>query len=228
MATASDLQRQMAALTGLAERDLRLLLLEVEDLASMGVALNDILPILIDTYGHAASAITADWYDERREQVGPRGRFAAIPAPMPNNTGAGALVGWAESEAHSPESMLQLALGGMQRRIADQSRATVIGSVGRDPSARGWMRVGDAANCGFCDLLISRGAVYSADSVKFGAHDNCNCGAAPSWGRPSDVFDVDAYRSSQRRARLKERDPEQYARENATARAWVADNLIEV
>lgn len=42
----------------------------------------------------------------------------------------------------------------------------------------GWARQLDGAEyCAFCAMLVSRGAVYSKQSVKFRTHDNCNCTA---------------------------------------------------
>jgi hypothetical protein len=77
----------------------------------------------------------------------------------------------------------------MQRRIANFSRQTVMGSSVADPKARGWQRVG-AGECktGFCDMLIGRGAVYSEASADFAAHDHCKCSAAPAFdGEPRPV-----------------------------------------
>jgi len=170
--------------------------------------------------------LAAEWYDEIREENARGGKsFSAIVAELPRNTGADELVDWAAAKALTPESMVELALGGMQRRIANMSRATVIGSATYDPRADGWMRVGDGDNCPFCDMLISRGAVYTRDTVKFGTHDWCNCQAAPSFGSPADIFDVDKYKRSKRRQYLQDRDPEAYAKDNARARAWILDNL---
>ncbi len=93
-----------------------------------------------------------------------------------------------------------------------------------DPEAAGWQRVGDGDSCGFCLMLISRGAVYTSESVKFGAHDWCNCQAGPSFGRPSDVFDVDAYRQSKRRF-FEGQKTGSAEQDDARARAWIAENL---
>ena len=219
-----DLRQAITKLTGMAERDVRLLIGELSGFADMGVALNDVMPLLVDTYGDMAASVAAEWYDDLRAEQEPGGRYRARPAPIPKATGVPELVAWAASEANSPETMLQLALGGMQRRISDQSRATVIGSAWYDPKADGWMRVGAGDNCDFCDTLISRGAVYSAETVRFGAHDHCNCQAAPSFGQPSDIFDVDAYR----RGKQRRENDEIRAQDNARARAWIAENLVEV
>lgn len=228
MATWRDLARQLASLTKLAEGDVRALVLELDDFADRRVALKDVMPLLVDTYGQAAAVLAAEWYDAIREENARGGKsFSAIVAELPRNTGADELVDWAAAKALTPESMVELALGGMQRRIANMSRATVIGSATYDPRADGWMRVGDGDNCRFCDMLISRGAVYTKDTVRFGTHDWCNCQAAPSFGSPADIFDVDKYKQSQRRKRDLEQDPGTHAKDNARARAWIEDNLSD-
>lgn len=225
MATWNDLSRQIAALTKMAERDVRVLVAELDSFADRRIALKDVMPLLVDTYGQAAATLAAEWYDEiALEHARGGSAFTAIAAQLPTNTGTDELVDWAAAKALTPESMVELALGGMQRRIVDMSRATVIGSAEYDPRAEGWMRVGTGDNCPFCDLLISRGAVYSSSTVKFGSHDRCNCQAAPSFGSTADIFDVDAYRQSARRKRMSD---EQRRADNKRARKWAEDNLAD-
>lgn len=86
-------------------------------------------------------------------------------------------------------------IAGTQRVVSDQARETVIASSLADRQARGWKRLSSGGgDCAFCALLIGRGAVYRASSVKFGAHDHCDCVAAPvfadeSVGQPISVND---------------------------------------
>jgi hypothetical protein len=181
-----DLRDGVTGLVGLASRDLDILWREVRTAAEAETALRDILPALIDTYGIAASALAADWYDELRHKVGAKGRFTAISADI-KDTGAHALIGWVTTQATDVNSLQSLILGGTQRRIATFSRDTVIESSIADPSARGWQRVG-SGECAFCAMLIGRGAVYSEASADFAAHDHCNCSAAPDFdGEPRPV-----------------------------------------
>lgn len=227
MATTPDaLRRRIMALTGLAEADVRTLILEVSDFAGRALALESALPIIIDTYGQAAGAVAAEWYDDYRETLGVPGRFRAPVAPMPEDAGALSLLNWARSTATSPDSMIDLIYGGMQRRVSNQARLTVMGAANIDPRSTGWRRIGVGKNCAFCDMLISRGAVYDEQSVRFGTHDRCNCQAAPAFGRWSDAFEVDGYRQSQRRRYIQMRDPEAYAKDDARAKEWIADNLV--
>lgn len=199
MPTPADLQRDIARLTGLAKADLARLWRQVATAAEAQEALNDILPALLRQYGEAASLLAAEWYDDLREQyLDAAPRFSAYPADLPDQ-GASSLAGWARAEANDLTSMQALVSGGAARRIADWARETVMASSFADPRADGWMRVGRATACGFCRMLVSRGAVYTERSVRFGSHDDCNCGAAPKWGGAADVFDVEEYRIGARR-----------------------------
>lgn len=184
----SDLREAVAGLTKHADRDLAKLWQQVSDAAQARTALNDILPDLVATYGAAASALAADWYDELRDKVGPRRAFAAIPADI-RDPGVPALVGWATTKATDLEGLQGLIAGGVQKRIANFSRLTVMESSIADPAAHGWQRVGvGECRTGFCDMLIGRGAVYSEASADFAAHDHCKCTAAPAFeGEPRPV-----------------------------------------
>lgn len=69
--------------------------------------------------------------------------------------------------------------GAVTRHVLDGGRKTLLASVRRDRRARGWARVTSADPCEFCAMLASRGAVYSASSGAFQAHDHCGCGLEP-------------------------------------------------
>jgi hypothetical protein len=179
VATSTQLRSGVASLSTLASRDLAALWLQVETPKQAEAALRDVLPGLIDAYGAAAATLAADYYDDRRDEAGVRGRFTAIPAEI-SETGAQPLVGWALATSQDFDGFRGLIEGGTQRRIANFSRQTIAGSAIADPAARGWKRVG-AGGCDFCRMLIGRGAVYTESSVEFEAHDHCNCGAEPAW-----------------------------------------------
>jgi hypothetical protein len=77
--------------------------------------------------------------------------------------------------------------GGVQLRIANSSRDTITESAIADPDAQGWQRE-SSGGCPFCDMLASRGEVYSEESADFAAHDNCECVAVPAFvGEPKPV-----------------------------------------
>jgi len=192
---------------------------QVESRAVAQAALSDVLPALIETYGAAATAIAADWYDEVRAAQEVAGSFSAIPSEA-GDRGAHELIGWAAAKATDDAAFTSLLLGGLQRRIANAGRDTIIGSSLADPRAEGWMRLGQGPSCAFCMMLIGRGAVYSEDSVKFGAHDDCNCQAGPKFAGKADLFDVNDYVKSQKR-----RTEDTTKRDNARAREWIAEHI---
>lgn len=190
MPPASQLRNDVASLVTLANGDLDALFAQVSTLDQARDALMDVLPALADTYGAAAATVAADWYDDLRDEVGARGRFTAIPADL-RNPGTDELARWGVSPllGENPDWDAARALvgGGLQRRIANASRKTVMGSSIADPAADGWQRTG-SGNCDFCAMLIGRGAKYTEATVDFAAHDNCRCGAVPAWGgRPRPV-----------------------------------------
>lgn len=207
------LRRETAGLVRLAERDLAALWRLISEGASAEVALRDLLPAVVMTYGQAGAALAADWYDDQRDKAGARGHFAAIPLEA-DDRGSHALIGWALSEARDDKSLATLISGGVQRRIADHARLTIAQSSVEDPAARGWQRVGSGdCTSGFCDMLIGRGAVYSEATANFAAHDHCQCSAVPAWG--GQPLPVKPYTPSTRQASDADR---------ARTREWIASH----
>jgi hypothetical protein len=74
-------------------------------------------------------------------------------------------------------------VGGVSRHVNDGGRHTVLENVGQDRQARGWQRITAAQPCSFCAMIASRGAVFSADTASFEAHDHCQCTAEPVYSR---------------------------------------------
>lgn len=182
------------------------------------VALGEVLAELVQSYGDAAAAAAATWYDEVRTDAGVTPGFQAV-LPEPREPGTYALVGWAADQANSADSFRSLIGGGVQRRITNYSREVLTTSSVRDPRARGWMRVGAGA-CDFCAMLISRGAVYTKESVRFASHDSCHCGVAPAWssGQVASVRSEFVPSSRRRSEAASEAD-------RARVRAWISANL---
>ena len=188
-------------------------------------ALTEVLPPLCEKYGLAAGTLAADWYDSLRLQqnLTAAGAFRASPVDLPDARRYESLAGWGVGPLFradpDPVAAQSLIAGGLQRIIADQHRLTIVHATMEDPRASGWMRVGDASACGFCRMLIDRGGVYGNDTVTFRSHDDCGCGAAPSWD-PSAVFVSDEpFQQSQ-----KKRSAETRAKDNARARKYIAEN----
>jgi hypothetical protein len=174
------LRKGVAGLATLAFRDLNAAWRDAENTARAGAVLRDTLPAVIETYGAAAATLAADWYDESRDEAEVRRFFQATPATI-EQVGADSLIAWATAEATDVNALRVLIEGGTQRRIANFSRLTVTESALADPAATGWQRVG-AGSCAFCQMLISRGAVYSEATADFASHDHCKCAAVPAWG----------------------------------------------
>lgn len=190
MTAATELRDGVASLVTSASGDLAAVWREVSTAVEAREALQDILPAIVDTYGAAAASFAAAWYDDLRDKLGVPGSFSAVPAPM-GDSGTEALAGWGVTPLFAAvpdwvraQTMVE---GGLQRRIANASRQTIVGSSLADPAAGGWQRTG-AGSCAFCAMLIGRGAVYSEASADFASHDHCHCSAVPAFnGLPHPV-----------------------------------------
>ena len=181
-------------------------------------ALAEILAEVVQSYGDAGAAIAAEWYNDLRADTGVRPGFTAI-IPEPDAPGTGALVDWAVASANNEDSLKSLIAGGLQRRITNYSRMVVTTSAVRDPRSGGWMRIG-SGECGFCAMLVSRGAVYSSATVDFASHDHCQCSAAPAWNQSQVEAVRDEFVPSARR-----RSEETKQADRDRALAWIQANL---
>lgn len=88
-------------------------------------------------------------------------------------------------------SMVEQLPPAMQRQAMAGSRDTIARTVGDSDEIVGWRRVTDADPCAFCALLASRGAVYSAGTVRFQAHDGDECSAEPLYGHEEEPAEVE-------------------------------------
>lgn len=177
-------RRDLRQLTNLAESDLRILFRQFDTAEAARDGLMDVLPRLTALYGAAAATLGADWYDDLRDASEARGRFLAIPADLPEQGRTDSLARWSVSPlfAAKPDfgTTLVKVAGGLQRIIANADRDTVRASSVQDRSARGWARAG-SGECGFCQMLIGRGAVYTEATADFDSHDHCGCVAVPEF-----------------------------------------------
>lgn len=183
MPSATDLRAGVSSLATLAARDLDVIWSTLRDAVTIREALSDVLPGLVESYGAAAATLAADWYDALRDEAGAAGSFTAITADV-GPSGSTELAGWGVSPLFQavPDYLAARVLiaGGLQRRIANASRATVTASAVADPAAAGWRRVG-TPRCDFCRMLIGRGAVYREATADFESHDHCHCAAVPEF-----------------------------------------------
>lgn len=188
----ADQRTALQAVTGAALADLaaQWATLDLNDAAQVKATLQELLPALADEYGAAASELAVDVYESLREAEGFTSDYApqiaAVVDTMPSRArwAADPLFDRADPQ---PAVALVRAQESVQLAVADQYRETVMDTAIDDPEARGWQRVvrpGSSASgpCPFCELLASRGAVYTRKSVDFGAHGLCHCIAVPAWG----------------------------------------------
>lgn len=225
MAT-SEAQQQAALrqLTELARREIRaaLGLVDVGDAAAVADVIYTYVPVIADRYGLAAGTLAADWYDELRDAAEVAGYFRAEPAALPSDGRYRSMAAWAAGK----DDIEALVSGGVQRIIADAHRDTVRYSSFADPRAAGWARFARGTEtCEFCYMLVSRGAVYSDDSAKFGSHDNCDCGAGPIWRGSAGTRKVDDYKKSARRREIGDELVGPMKADQERARDWIAENL---
>lgn len=218
MPTVDELRTGVLDLSALAANDLRRLWREAgDDPGQVRQALEDVLPLLVRTYGLAAGALAADWYDETRDDLNIDGRFFAITAEL-GDLGTDQLAGYAIGPLYgaTPDVSAAKALteGGLQRRITNVARETIIGSSVEDPQAQGWQRSAGPTACGFCRMLEGRGTIYRRAGVDFGAHDHCDCVAVTAFdGRE---IPVKPYKPTSRNISDADR---------ARTRRWIAENL---
>lgn len=178
-------RRDLAELTGLAERDLTLIWGKFNTATAARDGLIELLPQLVSIYGAAAATLGADWYDEMRDEAAVKGTFRAIPAELPDRGRTDALARWGVTPLFAAEPDFDTSLvkvtGGLQRIISNADRQTVQTSSVQDRHARGWARAG-TGRCDFCAMLIGRGAVYTEATADFETHDHCGCLAVPEFG----------------------------------------------
>lgn len=183
MATAQQLREETAAISAAALSELSASLVGVPD-ESIRALLGDLLPGLVAEFQDAAALLAAEWYDDSRSDLDIPGTFTAF-VPDFSDPGVEALLGWAEAEAQNILAEVALIEGGVQRRVANGSRETIIQNVARDPQAIGHQRYRRESpiGCAFCKMLAARATLYrSGSSASFGAHDHCKCVAVPAWG----------------------------------------------
>lgn len=95
-------------------------------------------------------------------------------------------------ELSSVGTMAKRLSASSSRLVLSGSRGTISGAV-RDGGIAGYRRVSDGKPCAFCAMLLGRGAVYSADTADFHAHDGDGCSAEPLYERepePQNVRDL--------------------------------------
>lgn len=67
------------------------------------------------------------------------------------------------------------------RHVLNGGRETILQTAAVDRRAAGYRRITSSGACQFCTMLEGRGAVYTARSGDFQAHDGCNCASEPAY-----------------------------------------------
>lgn len=86
---------------------------------------------------------------------------------------------------HAQRTALSRVIGAVIRHVMNGGRGKVIDTINASPDLVGWRRVVSPGACDFCLMLADRGAVYSAETARFAAHDNCSCTVEPAVGGES-------------------------------------------
>lgn len=129
------------------------------------------------------------------------------------------------------ENAFVLASGAMSELVLDAGRGVILGTISEDKRAVGWQRVGGGNTCGFCSMLIGRGAVYGKAGAFFSSHAHCTCTAEPVYegGSTGPGQAVNDYTQSSTRSlipddpNLSNADRLKISRQNASTTA-AADN----
>lgn len=214
----AELRSLLIELADTAGEDIGLLWSQLSTVDEVREALMDVLPALVADYGDAAATVSAEWYDEYREDRDVPGRFRA-DVPNVVDLGAEALAGWG-TDLVTPkgadwDAALSQVQGGVQKRIATAGRDTITNAVFLDPEGRGWQREARSGGCGFCQMLAGRATLYrERTTADFGAHDWCNCLAVPAFG--GRAVAVKPYTPTSRHITDADR---------ARTREWIAANL---
>lgn len=142
----------------------------------------------------------------REEGIPPGQLGASLRVTAPVAFKRGIANGMTEEEASN--NAFVMASGAVTRLVLEAGRKTLLRSLAEDRHADGWRRVTSGNACAFCRMLAGRGAVYSARTADFSAHDHCLCSAEPAYG--GDRREVKPYAPTPRnltdadRARLRE------------------------
>lgn len=150
--------------------------------------------VLLAQARHATSAgVAADYQERFRKAEKVAGRAAVkLASPLRAADALGLIRGAglsgiinARSAGFSPQAAahngLVKVLGTAARLVLGGGRDTIIESVAADPQTAHWQRVTAVSPCEFCSMLAERGAVFSADTADFEAHDHCSCTAEAAY-----------------------------------------------
>ena len=160
----------------------------------------DRIPQIAERYGDIAATAAAEWYEQTRPDGTP---YEAIPYGSFNPD---AIRGSVDAKAYplleeyGPTQAARFLEGAMQRWVRYAGRQTIARNCTLDPLKPRWARVPSGAKtCAFCEMLASRGYVYTSQQTA-GAlsqwHDHCDCSIVPQWDQNATTiegYDPDLY-----------------------------------
>lgn len=172
-------------------------LLDISDLDRTLVRWLDVAQTLVAASYDDSAQLGLAFYDELRHTAGVGRIGLAGPPPLSIErlrtsltvTGPVALRRGQAAEV----AMAGSAAAGTRLGLAG-GRDAITTAMGADPQVVGYRRTVAPMCCAFCAMLASRGAVYSARSVTFQAHDRCMCQPEPVWERTPPTTDERAFR----------------------------------
>lgn len=165
-------------------------------------------PLIVSEYAPATAALALDWFEEIRDTATPAHIYVPTPRIMVTDDDVSTAVAFATQPLHElqiadlTEQVIAEANAAteaaVQRMVAAGFWDTVTGNSDDDPDAVGWSRFTQGGGCKFCQMLASRGAVYTERSVNFAAHKHCHCVAGPSYDASAPRASVIQYVASKR------------------------------
>lgn len=176
MATLAQIRQIEAALRGLsarAQREFLALWTNTEPGYRRTRLVYDYFPALIERYGSAAAVLGADVFEAEAVEMGIKPRVDLVPGVNAERASARLL---AELNA---TTTLASSLALVDELVKQPYRSTFQDSA--IASGAGWARVPRGDTCQFCNLLASRGGVYTSKEVAILGfkgktyHGGCDC-----------------------------------------------------
>lgn len=155
--------------------------------------MTDAYPEIWTPYGAASGELAATWY----QGLAPDLVFTAVEVLLPPRTSIAGQVAWAFAQ----HAITHALLGAAQRDMWNEARRTVTTNVDKEHGAK-WARHASANACRWCQMLSTRGPVYSSKNAasvdgdgprlfKEKYHKHCHCLAVPV--RPGKSYEPPPY-----------------------------------
>lgn len=160
------IRQQLEMVNRMAMEDLMDLMRVVSDMGpdQARAYLLEAIPVLVDTYGGAASELSVAWWDDLFQGV--EGIPDTVPPRLPPIEQITAQIRWGTSPMYSDGDPVTRLASMLQQHIFGAQRNTVVDNSKLLGVRYARHARGDA--CGFCRVVASRGAVYgSAARAKY-------------------------------------------------------------